>query len=43
MNVETLDPNGIRRPCRFTVEDGVVRVAETMNTLMPVVLFIRVK
>lgn len=38
--VEKLNPDGTRTECSFTVEDGVVRVNETMNTIIPVVLFI---
>lgn len=39
--VEILEPNGSRRECRFIVQDGVIRVDEPMNTLMPIVLFIQ--
>lgn len=39
--VEILEPDGKRRNCSLTTEDGVVRVDEPTNTLMPVVLFIR--
>lgn len=38
--VEKLNPDGTRSACEFTVENGVVRVQEMMNTLMPVVLFL---
>lgn len=38
--VEKLNPDGTREECEFTIEDGIVRVSETMNTLMPVVLFV---
>ena len=38
--IEKLNPDGTRSECKFTVEDGIVRVDEMMNTLIPVVLFI---
>jgi len=38
--IEKLNPDGTRSECKFTVEDGIVRVDEVMNTLIPVVLFI---
>ena len=38
--IEKLNPDDTRSECKFTVEDGVVRVDEVMNTLIPVVLFI---
>ncbi|MBQ4630434.1 MAG: hypothetical protein IJB70_05595 [Clostridia bacterium] len=38
--IEKLNPDGTRSECNFTVEDGIVRVDEVMNTLIPVVLFI---
>ena len=38
--IEKLNPDGTRSACRFTVEDGIVRVNEPMNTIMPVILFI---
>ena len=42
-SVELLTPGGERKACRFRVENGVVRVDTPMNTLLPVVLFIRTK
>ncbi len=38
--IEKLNPDGTRSECSFSIEDGIVRVSETLNTLMPVVLFI---
>lgn len=38
--IEKLMPDGTREECKFTEDNGVIRVAETMNTLIPVVLFI---
>lgn len=38
--IEKLNPDGTRSECKFTVENGIVRADEMMNTLIPVVLFI---
>ena len=38
--VEKLNPDGTRSVCAFTEADGIIRVQEMLNTLIPVVLFI---
>ena len=38
--VEKLNPDGTRSECAFEVVDGVTRVAESADTLTPVILFI---
>ena len=38
--IEKLCPDGSRAECKFTVENGTVRVSERLETLMPVILFI---
>jgi len=38
--IEKLKADGTRSECEFAVEDGVTRVAESADTLTPVVLFI---
>ena len=39
-HIERLNPDGTRSACAFTLENGILRVAEKSEVLTPVVLFL---
>ena len=39
-NVEKLNPDGTRSICEFVMDNGIIRVMEQMDVLIPKVLFI---
>ncbi|MBE5783731.1 MAG: hypothetical protein E7329_10505 [Clostridiales bacterium] len=41
--VEMLNPDGSRSECAFKIENGIIRVNESLNTLIPAILFVKTK
>ena len=41
IKIEKLIPDGTRSECEFEETNGTIRVKETLNTLIPLILFIK--